>query len=68
VSCAETAKPVNLQFGLWTQVGGRKHQFNHFHQVTPMCTISVIFARWTVAYLSTYRTTTQLFAPQQTCT
>jgi len=25
VSCAETAEPIDLQFGLWTRVGRRKH-------------------------------------------
>jgi len=35
MSCAETAEPIDLQFGLWTQVGRRKHTFS-----------SVVFARW----------------------
>jgi len=33
VSCAETAKPIDLPFGLWTWVGRRKHS-------------SVVFVRW----------------------
>jgi len=37
VSCAETAKPIHLPFGLWTRVGQRKHKFNRIHQVAPMC-------------------------------
>ena len=28
VSCAKTAEPIDLPFGLWTQVGRRKHKFN----------------------------------------
>jgi len=28
VICAKTAKPIELPFGLWTQVGPRKHKFN----------------------------------------
>jgi len=29
MSCAETAEPINLPFGLWTRMGRRKYQFNH---------------------------------------
>ena len=29
VSCAETAEPIDLPFGLLTRVGRRKHKFNH---------------------------------------
>ena len=36
MSCAETAEPIDLQFGLWTRVGRRKHKFNHIRQVAPM--------------------------------
>jgi len=49
VSCAETAKPIGLPFGLWTRVGQRKHEFiivfargpnmqnfNRIRQVVPM--------------------------------
>jgi len=25
VSCAETAEPIEMLFGLWTQVGPKKH-------------------------------------------
>jgi len=28
VSCAKTAEPIDLPFGLWTRVGPRKHKFN----------------------------------------
>jgi len=37
VSCAKTAEPIDLPFGLWTQVGRRMHKFNCIHQVAPMC-------------------------------
>ena len=40
------AEPVDLPFGLWTQVGRRKHEFNRICQVAPMCTVSIVFARW----------------------
>jgi len=36
-SCAKTAEPIDLRFGLWTRVGSRKHKFNHISQVAPMC-------------------------------
>jgi len=39
-------EPIDLLFGLWTRVGQSKHQFNHIRQVAPMCTISIVFARW----------------------
>jgi len=38
VSCAKTAGPMDLRFGLWTQVGRKKHKFNRIRQVAPMCT------------------------------
>jgi len=37
VSCAKTAEPIDLPFGLWTRVGQRKHKCNRIHQVAPMC-------------------------------
>jgi len=37
VSCAKTAEPIDLPFGLWTRVVRRKHKFNHIRQVAPMC-------------------------------
>jgi len=37
VNCAEMAEPVYLPFGLWTRVGGRKHEFNRIRQVARMC-------------------------------
>jgi len=37
VSCAKTAEPIDLRFGLWTQVGRRMHKFNRIRQVAPMC-------------------------------
>jgi len=46
MSCAETAKPIELPFGLWTQMGQRKHKFNRSCQMAPICTISVVFPRW----------------------
>jgi len=36
-SCAKTAEPIDLTFGLWTPVGRRKHKFNRICQVAPMC-------------------------------
>jgi len=35
VTCAKTAEPIDLPFGLWTQVGWRKHNFNCIRQVAP---------------------------------
>jgi len=37
VSSAKTAEPIDLPFGLPTQVGRRLHKFNRIHQVAPMC-------------------------------
>jgi len=34
-SCAKTAEPIVLPFGLLTRVGWRKHKFNHIRQVAP---------------------------------
>jgi len=31
------AEPIDLQFGLWTRVGQRKHKFNRICQVAPVC-------------------------------
>ena len=36
VSCAKTAEPIDLPFGLWTLVGRKKHNFNRIRQVAPM--------------------------------
>jgi len=33
MNCAKTAEAINLPFGLWTQVGQRKHKFNHIRQL-----------------------------------
>jgi len=46
VSCAETAESIDLPFELGTQVGRRKQEFNRIRQMAPMCTISIVFARW----------------------
>jgi len=46
VSCAETTKPIDLPLVLWTWVGWRKHEFNHIHQMLPLCTVSIVFSRW----------------------
>jgi len=35
-TCAEMAEPTDLPFGLWSQVGRRKHKFNRTRQVAPM--------------------------------
>jgi len=37
VSCARTAEPIDLPFGLWTRVGRRKHKFNGIRQVALVC-------------------------------
>jgi len=37
MSCAETAEPLDLLFGLWTRVGRRKHKFSHIRQVALVC-------------------------------
>ena len=39
MSCTETAEPIDLPFGFWTQVGRRKREFNRIRQMVPMCTI-----------------------------
>jgi len=36
VSCAKTADPIDLPFGLWTRVGRRNDKFSHISQVAPM--------------------------------
>jgi len=46
VSCAKTAEPIHLPFGLWTWVCPRKCKFNCIRQVAPMCTRSIVFTRW----------------------
>ena len=30
VSCAQSAEPIDLPFGLWTRVGLRKHKFKSY--------------------------------------
>jgi len=30
------AEPIDLPFGLWTRMGGRKHKFSYIRQVAPM--------------------------------
>jgi len=37
VSCAKTAEPIDLPFGLWTLVGRRKHKFNRIRKMASMC-------------------------------
>jgi len=37
MSYAKKAEPIDLQFGLWTRVGRRKHKLNRMSQVMPMC-------------------------------
>jgi len=34
---AKTAGPVEMPFGLWTQVGRRKHKFNCVRHMASMC-------------------------------
>jgi len=36
MNCAETASPIDLQFGLRTRVDPKKHKFNRIRQVAPM--------------------------------
>ena len=49
MSCAKTAKPIDLPFGLWTRVGRRKHKFNRICQVAPVCSKFVhIGATWRI--------------------
>jgi len=36
VRCAKTDELIDLPFGLWTQVGRRKHKFNCIRQVAPV--------------------------------
>jgi len=40
------AQPIDLSFQLSARVGRRKQKFNRIRQMTPMCTISIVFARW----------------------
>jgi len=44
MSCAEITETINLPFGLWIQVGRRKHNFNRIRQAAPMCPYER--ARW----------------------
>jgi len=37
VCCAKMAELIDLPFGLWNQVGRRKHKFNRIRQVALMC-------------------------------
>jgi len=46
MSCAKTTKSIDLPFCLWTWMGLRKHKLNHICQMVPMCTSSIVFARW----------------------
>jgi len=36
MSCGKTAEPIDLSFGLWTQMGWRKHKFNRIRHVVLM--------------------------------
>jgi len=36
VSCAKMAEPIDMQFGLCTRVGRRKHRFERIHKVSTM--------------------------------
>jgi len=46
MSCAQTAEAIDLLFELWTLVGRRKRKFNRTDQMVPVCSISIVFARW----------------------
>jgi len=37
VSSAKTAEPIDLPFGLWTQMGRRMHKFNRIRQLASIC-------------------------------
>ena len=37
ISCAKTAEPIDLPFGLWTWVARRMHKFNCICQMAPIC-------------------------------
>jgi len=37
VSCAKTAEPIKLPFGLWIWVDRRKHKFNRICKVATLC-------------------------------
>jgi len=56
VSYARTAEPIDLPFALWTQVGWRKHKFNHIHRVMPMCPQYhwTVHVQWRYGLLSDY--------------
>ena len=49
------AEPIDLPFGLWTQVGWRNHKFNHIRKVAPMRLmgghIGVIWQIWLTVHL-----------------
>jgi len=40
------AEAIDLPFGSWTRVGGKKHEFNRIRQVAPVCTVLIAFERW----------------------
>jgi len=42
----KNAEVIDSPFGLGTPVGRRKHEFKHIRHVAPVCTSSVVFARW----------------------
>jgi len=33
VTCAKTAEPIDVPFGLWTRIGRKKYKFNRIRQV-----------------------------------
>jgi len=37
MSCAKTAEPIDLSFGLWIRVGRKKHKINRIRQMASMC-------------------------------
>jgi len=49
VSCAKTAEPIDLLFGLWTRVDRKKQKFNRIRQVARMC--PHIGATWRIRHL-----------------
>ena len=37
MSCAKTAEPIDLPFGLWACISKRNYKFIRIHQVAPVC-------------------------------
>ena len=47
MSCTKTAEAIDFPFWLQTRIGQlRKRKFSRISHVAPMCTRSIVFARW----------------------